>query len=248
MKLTQRLLFAAKTLNPDQYEGLCRDLTLRQTWSQFLFTFGLLFLVAILLSIPAAFLEVPKLQGRLSSFDTLELGGNYSSTQPITLLAHPHIIADLRDEPDLSSGSVILTRQGITGRWLFSPLSGTWEERRDLAGASRGLLLSLLLFLAPSILFWLGLVTLLGTLAFVLLFGFLGGVVPRVWRHLLPFSTALKVSLFSSTPLLIAWLLLPFRWGWWLGPLLFLLFFAIGLALVGEREYAVEERPRKQRR
>jgi len=251
MRFTQRIVTLLKSLNPDSYAKLCSEMKLGDVIKQFLFTYIILFALMLILLVSAAFVGAPALQQKLASFDSFTLGGNFSASAPVTLLTHPKVTINLQENATLDGSTVAFTKQGISWkRWLlFGSASRPWSSLTDVKTAGNGVYLALLVFLVPSIAFWAGLGFFALSAILVLLFGLLAWLVPRLWRVRLSVANAYKIAIFASTVMMAVQLLLfPFWRSWWLGPLLYALFLAIGVALVGEREYALHERKKARRK
>jgi hypothetical protein len=244
VRTSQRLLLIFKCLNPGTYAQLCAELSLWKSVKQFLFAFLIIFAMLLVLFVPAVFFAAPKLASTMSSFTTFSLGGNFSADGPVVILGDPRVVINLRPNVSLSDENLLFSRQGIEWkRWyFFGTAERSWESLRDATKLSSGFYAHVLLFLAPSIAFWLGIFFLVKYLLLSLLFGGLAFLVPMVWRHRISFANALKIALFAATAsMLFEMLLLPFvRLPLiWFGLFLALLF--IGVVLVGERELSNEE-------
>ncbi len=239
MKFIERLGMLFKTLNPDAYDKLCREFSLLGAWKQFFFNYSILFALMLLLFVPAVLLGAAGLQAKLAGFDAFTLGGNFSASEPVVLLRTPDIVVDLTGDAAMTNEEVLFTKEGVSWKpWLlFGETSRTWDEISDLTGASRGALFLFLLFLAPSLAFWAGTLFLVGYLLIAIVASIFAFTLPRVWRHKVPYATALKLCLFAATVMMaVELLLLPFYRNWWLPVLLYVVFLAIGIALVGDRE------------
>ncbi len=250
MRFTQRLVLLLKTLNPDSYAGLCAQLKLGDAVRQFLFTFLFLFALMLLLLVPAAVVDAPLLRSRLASFDSFAVGGNFSAARPVTLVAQPRVVVDLSGNASLDGASVLFSDEGVSWkRWLlFGESSRPWSALTDAKRAPAGTYLFLLLFLAPSIAVWAGLLFLVKDALLVILFGLLAWLLPHLWRVRLSAANGFKLALFAATVMMVVELLLfPFWRTWWLPLLLYAVFLAIGVALVGERDFAMHGRRAERR-
>jgi hypothetical protein len=248
MKLSQRLVIFLKTLNPDSYPKLCEEFEVADAAKQFLFTFILLSVVMLLLFIPAVLIGAPRLQQAMASFDSFSLGGNFSASVPVVLLRAPLVVVDLRENATLTDQTLLFTKSDIQWRrwYLFGRDSVSWDEVRNAKAYSENAYTAVFLFLIPSLAFWLGLFLLLKDLLLILLFGLLAFLVPRLWRFRISPGDSLKVSFFASSIMLfVEMILFPFVRIPWLSPLLFLIFLAVGIALVGDRDLSERQRRKK---
>ncbi len=249
MKFTERLVTFLKTLNPDAYGKLASELSLLETWKQFFFNYLLIFVIMLFLFVPAVLFGASTLQEQLASFDEFELDGNFSASRPIVLMDGPDIVVDLSENRTIKGEEILFTEDGI--QWkrflLFGKAEKSWDEVKDLTDTSDAALFALLLFVAPSLAFWVGILYLAIYLITIIIFGVVAYLVPKIWRHKLSFKNALKLSIFASTVMMLIELwLLPFYRNWWLPFLIYLVFLAIGIALVGDRELSGEGRKKKK--
>ncbi len=250
MKFKERLLIFLKSFNPDAHGDLAAKLSLWDAVKQFFFVFLLLFTVMLLLFIPAAFLDVSKLQSAISSFESFQLDGNVTASAPFVLVDSPKVGVDLSANASLRDEKVLFTSAGVEWKqwYFFGHARQPWDSLRDVTGMSSGAIAAAFLFLAPSMAFWLGVVLLLKYLFIVFVFGLLAWLVPRFWRTILPFGIALKLSLFASAVmLLVEMLVLPFTSIVWIPFLLYVLLLAVSVAIVGQRDFAGEEKRGKEK-
>ena len=238
MKVSQRLRIFLKTLNPDAYTKLCDEFSVIDATKQFFFTFGLLFLVMLLLFIPAILVGAPKLTAAMESFDSFSIAGNFSAAQPITLLRAPLVVVNLSENATLSKETLLFTSKDIQWKrfYLFGHASKSWDALNDAKKYSEQEYTVLLFFLVPSLAFWLAAFLLVKDVLLILVFSLLACLLPRLWRFKIGLADTLKVALFSSSiMLLIEMVLFPFIRILWLPALLFVLFLVVGIALVGDR-------------
>jgi len=249
MKFTGRLVALLKTLNPNAYDKLCKNFSLLDAWKQFFFNYSILFALMLLLFVPAVLFGASGLQEKLASFDTFTVNGNVSAGEPVVLLRAPDIVVDLTDDASMTNERVLFTKQGVSWKeWLlFGQTSKTWDELTDLTSASQDTLFLVLLFLVPSFAFWAGVLFLICYFSIVLVASVFAFLLPRVWRHKITYVTSLKLCLFAATIMMaVELLLLPFYRNWWLPVLLYVVFLAIGIALVGDRELSSERKDGKK--
>jgi cellulose synthase/poly-beta-1,6-N-acetylglucosamine synthase-like glycosyltransferase len=83
--------------------------------------------------------------------------------------------------------------------YFFGKSFVPWSDIKDLSDSESSTLFLLLLFLAPSIAFWIGITFLLFYIALILIFSVLAFLVPRIWRHTISYNHALKLCLFAAT-------------------------------------------------
>ncbi|MBR9692338.1 hypothetical protein GOV07_00220 [Candidatus Woesearchaeota archaeon] len=237
-----------KTFNPDAYEKLSHDQSLKQAWQQFAFNFALIFIVMLLLFVPAILLGAPALEAKLDSFSQLQLDANASASEPIQLMTKPDIVIDLTDEEVFDTEELLINNKGITWKrfLLFGEKTVPWSDARDLQGTNSGTFVALFIFLLPSVAVWASIFSLIGYAIVILICGTLAWLLPKIWRHKLSFATAMKLSLYAATVLMLEMLLLPFWRNWWLFPLLYIIFLSIGVALVGERKLTHDRHSRKK--
>ncbi len=244
MTLKRRLGLFLKTLNPDKYPDLCEQLSLPAAFGQFLFSFLLLFLLMAVLFIPGMFIQASKLQQAVGSFDELSLGGNFSASAPVTLLAKPLIVVDLRENASIGKAVVLLTKEGVSWKqwYFFGNESRPWSELTDAKAFSGGAYLLLGLFFLPALAFWAGVFLLIQYLALIVFFSLLALLIARLFRLHLAYTDSLKISLFSSIAMMfVEMTLFPFYLLFWLPFLLYLVSLVIGIALVGERDLKHEK-------
>lgn len=254
MQLSQRLLTFLKTLNPNTYQRLCEEFDVWDATKQFLCTFGLLFLVMLLLFVPSILVGAPKLSAAVESFDSLSVTGNVSASQPVVLLNDPLVVVNLSNNATLGKETLLFTNKDIEWKrfYFFGHSSQNWSVLTDAKTYSANEYTALLLFLAPSLAFWLGVLLLASDLVLILCLTLLAYLVPRLWGFRIGFADTLKVALFSSSiMLLIEMILLPFDRLFWLPVLLFIVFLAVGVAIVGERElgrdHPVKKKPHHEK-
>lgn len=246
MVLRQRFLTYLKTLNPEMYQELCSELSFLQAFIQFLFNFGMLFLVMLLLFIPAVIIGAPKLQEAVSEFDTFVLDGNFSAPRPIQLFETPRVAVDLSENATMDREQLLITKEGLVWkRWyLFGETVKSWSEIQDGKNVAEGFYLFVLVFLLPAFAFWVGVFLLGKYLLIAFFFSLLAFFIPRLFRFFISFSDALKVSLFAATLMAtVEMLLFPFYRMFWLPFCLYLLLLSIGVALVADRH--LDGAPRK---
>ncbi len=245
MRFLERLATLLKTLNPDAYEKLCQEFSVLEAWKQFFFNYATLLVLLLLIFVPAVLLGAGNLQAKLQGFSSFSLDANVSAAAPVTLLTNPDIVVDLRENAT-TPARILFTKKGIEWKALFSSHARSWEEVRDVKGVSDSALSLFLLFLIPSLAFWSGLLFLLLFLVTVLVASLLVFLVPKLWHFRLAYPTALKLSLFAATSMMATGLLLiPFYRSVWLPLTCYLVFLALGVALVGERKLShAPKRPR----
>lgn len=250
MQARQRLVLFLKTLNPDSYSKLCEEMRLGDALKQFLFTFSFLFFIMLLLFIPSVFVGAPRLAEQMGSFEKFSLGGEFEASEPITILNDPLVEVDLSENATLEDETLLFTERGIEWRtWYFFGRSAkSWDELKDAKGYSEDAYTAVLIFLIPSLAFWLGLVLLLEAFALALLFTILAYLLPRIWRLRISSADAFKVTLFSSSiMLLVQAILFPFVRVVWVPILIFAAFVAVGAFLVGDRDLS-DDHPVKRKR
>lgn len=239
MSLGQRLSVLLQTLNPDAYSKLCAQMRLRDAFKQFFFNFIAIFILMLLLLIPGVLIGAPQLEQRIHTFQDSWIDGNFSATEPITLISDPKIIVDLSQNATLGNEKLLITTAGLEWKryYFFGKTTKEWTNLRNVRDIPSGFYIAIILFLAPSIAFWFGILFIIKYLCMALLFGTLGFFIPKLWRHVLSFDNAIKVALYSTTVMmLIEMILFPFYRISWLPIALFFIFLIIGITLVGDRD------------
>lgn len=238
MKLVDRLVLLARTLNPDQYAKLCTEIKLKDAFVHFFVFFLLIFGVMLFLFVPAALIDSGSLTQKFQQFDTFSIGGNYSASSPVELSSRPSIVVDLGENATHDGEQLFFTNEGIywNSYYYFGENSLSWGEVTDVRALGTDLLFLLLLFLAPSLAVWFGVYFFLKYLLLALLFGLLGFLVPRLWGHQLRIENAMKIALFSASIMMLVQMIpFPFIRIPFLATVLYIVYVGIGIALVGDR-------------
>lgn len=239
MALGERLTTLLQTLNPDAYTKLCAQLRLRDTIKQFFFNFFAIFILMLLLLIPGVLIGAPQLEQRMHTFQDSWIDGNFTAAEPIVLISDPKIIVDLSENATLGKEKLLITQGGVEWKryYFFGKTTREWTDIQNVKDISSGFYTAIILFLAPSIAFWFGIVFILKYLIMAFIFGTLAFFIPKLWRHAISYNNAIKVALYSTTAMmLIEMILFPFYRISWLPIALFFIFLVIGITLVGDRD------------
>jgi len=223
---------------PDAYGHLSQE-HLRTSIRHFIFTFLWLFLILAVLFIPAFFLSVPGMEARFAQFDTFELNGSFEAGEPILLLETPHIIYD-ENASDASGAQIVFGQDEIYYKafYWFGQRAIDYDTLRDPSDLDSRLVFFLALFIWPALIFWSGLYVLIKMLLIIVLFALFGWAFVMMLNHTIPLRRSFKVALYAAVPALtVEMILLPFWYNGWLPFIIYLVFYAVGLALVSQRRH-----------
>ena len=235
-----------RAYSPNQYERL-----IEQRLRVFLAFLGMLIgVTAIVFSIVVVALTIGYVGGLpeiLAPVHELRLSGNVTADAPVVLLERPTVVLDMTvngtetaaaRDPDLifTQGGVVYPRYVYGGASFIA-----WSEMTDLKQQSPlrdRLLGGIVLFLAPSLVFW-GLVYHLGrVLLIALVLWAFGYWVPRAFRHRIGGLTSCKLLILTLPSVLIFGVglspLAPGPLFWW-GLILTIMLYTLGVLMLSER-------------
>ncbi|MFC1742244.1 hypothetical protein ACFL3V_06945 [Nanoarchaeota archaeon] len=240
-------------LNPWRYDEMSdRELG---SISKYFFSFVFVaFVLAIVLMLPmiASFVN-----NQMSHFDVLEVKFNTSMNSAVVFPENdPYVTIDTREaEGKLKEGKYLITdeylyrKAFITGKIKQEALG----PYKDLA-ANEGMVVALLLLMAPSLLFLFYVSYTIKILLVVLLVSLISLVVTRVMKFEVDLVDTLKTGLLAATPMIIIDLVrLPFGVNVYFAQYIaFLIFFIVGIVKVGSfegfRPKSIKPKRRKIRR
>lgn len=240
------LSMLVRSYTPNQYGKL-----LEGRLRTFLAFFGVMLAVtALLFSILTLAMTVKYIAGlpdTLAPVHELRFSGTVVADAPVHLLDRPSVILDATVNGTESAVSprpdLLFTMGGVTyPRYLYAGESFiAWSDLNDLKQESAlrdRLLGGILLFLAPSIIFW-GLVYFLGRILLLsLLLLILGYWLPRIFKSRIGGKENMKLLLLTLPSALLVGVgfapLAPRLLFWW-GVGLTIVFYALGVAMMSER-------------
>jgi len=244
--------------NPNQYGKLLEG----RLHTFFAFLGILLGVTAIIFSVLVLAFTVRyigELPNLLAPVHELRVSGEVVADAPVVLIDRPSIILDATTNGSESTAAshpdILLTRGGIVyPQYIYAGSEFiAWNEVTDLKRASPlrdRLLGGMVLFLAPSLIFW-GLAYLLGKIFLIsLLLLALGYWVPRAFKHRVTLKECVKLLILTlPSALLLGIGLSPLAPGilfWW-GLGLTVVLFTVGVVLMSERVTADWTQRRKER-
>ena len=226
--------------NPDRYVALMEE-SWRKYVKFFVLTTGITLVLFILTFLPLAFQYISILPETLQTVESFNLSASIEADHPVVILGRPEIVLDMNAT---SYGQDILfTREGMyyPAYVLFGEGFVPWSDMSDLKRSTPErdrLLLGILLFILPSIIFWFAFVSILKLfLAFLglLILGYYG---PRFLGRRMRFSETVKLAILALPSVMFIGVglspLAPTPLFWW-GLCLTLVLFVIGIALLSER-------------
>ncbi len=240
------LSMLVRSYNPNQYEKLLEGRL--HTFFGFLgILLGITALIFSVLVLAFTVRYIGEMPTLLAPVQELRISGEVVADAPVVLIDRPSIVLDATTNgsettatahPDilLTSGGIVYPQYIYAGSEFIA-----WSDVTDLKRESPlrdRLLAGMVLFLAPSLIFW-GLAYLLGKVFLIsLLLLALGYWVPRAFKHRITFKELLKLLIIALPSVLILGIgLSPLAPGilfWW-GVGLSVLMFTIGVTLMSER-------------
>jgi hypothetical protein len=246
MNIADYLEMLVKAYNPNQYSKLVerpvRDYVVFITLTTLL---ALIIFTAII--VPVTLNYVQSIPARTADVEQLELKADVKAAQPVMLMEQPKVTLDL-DANGTRSGSLTLTDEGILyPKYLFFGTAQLpWSDVNDLKQQTPvrdRMLAGIIIFLLPSIIFWIFVFGLILCAALFLLFVILGYLAPKLFKHRLSFSESCKMATVAMPSALIFSIALSplgaaaLIWG---GFALSIILFTVGVAILSEMD--VEER------
>jgi hypothetical protein len=224
-------------LNPWRYDEL-KDRGTGMVLKYFFSFIFLAFILAVIVMLPAISGIVSRSMGH---FDTLAVSFNTSmNSAAVFPEKSPYITLDTRtSEGKLKEGRFLITddylywKQYITGEVNREPLG----QYKNLL-ANEGLVVALVVLMAPSLLFLFYILYAIKVFLIVVLATILCFVITRLARFDVPFLESLKVAMMSATPMIIIDLVrLPLGLNvYYAQYIAFLIFFIAGTIKAGEFE------------
>lgn len=227
---------ALQRFNPDKYQDLCED-RLRRNIREFFQHFGLIFIIMSLLFIPAFFIQAPKLEARLDQFTNFEINGTFESNNSITLLEKPKIIFDKKSEEN--KGQILFSNEGVYYKqfYWFGNNFVPYNQINDIRTLNNKLTYLGALFIWPALIFWAGSFILIKAFILLGIFTFLGWLLPAAFKKKITFKKSLQVAFIALTPaLFFEMLIYPFYQNAWIGFIIYLIFYGLGITLISERK------------
>lgn len=232
---------------PNQYAKLLEG-RLRTFLAFFGIVLGTTALIFSIISLALTVRYIAGIPETLAPVHELRFSGSVVADAPVVLLDRPHVVLDatvngsdsaVSPRPDLlfTMGGVVYPRYLYAGESFIA-----WSDLNDLKRESAlrdRLLGGILLFLAPSIIFW-GLVYFLGRILLIsLLLLLLGYWIPRLFKSRIGGKENLKLLLLTLPSALLLGVgfapLAPRPLFWW-GLGLTVGLYALGVAMISERD------------
>lgn len=234
------LTMLVHSYNPDTYVRL-----MEKKWRTFvkffLLTLGLALLLFVLTFIPMALQWIGHLPETLGEVDAFSVSGNISADHPVELIEVPHTVLDVSDTG--ADAKFLFTEEGVhyPTFFYFGESFVAWGELTDLKQQTESrdrMLVLIVLFLLPSILFWVSLWSILKLLLVFLLLVMSGFTFPRFLGYRLTFPETMKAAVLCMPSVMLFGVglspLAP-RPLWWWGLALTAGLFCICVFLLSER-------------
>jgi hypothetical protein len=192
--------------SPNKYHKL-GDLSLRRLLKLVGFAAFASVLLFLLLSLPAVF-HADEAVDALRQTTSVSLNGSLSQTTPTYLLRNPDVLVTTGEE----EAFLRINRDGVTLKRFvyFGETTYSWSRLSSLeAFPATNIVVRLLLFLLPSLLFWGTTSLLLVTALLALLYSSTGIVVLHSKGFSVTFKELLKISLYASLPSMMLFAAIP---------------------------------------
>jgi hypothetical protein len=244
MNIGDYLEMLVQAYNPNKYVKLTEQKA-REHISFLVITVILALAVFTAIMVPFTLRYAKSIPDRTKDIEQFQLDAHVNATRAVTLTDHPEVVLDL-DANSSRTGTFTLTRSNILyPKYLFFGTgSMPWNDVRNLKQASAArdtMIASMVIFLLPSIIFWVFATGLfLCIILFVLLLLY-GHFVPKLFRHRLTVAENWRLATITMPSVLIFSLALyplgaiALVWG---GLILTIVMFSIGVAVLSEMNVA----------
>jgi len=178
----------------------------------------------------------------MEEVESFSLDATISASHPVTILSSPDVVLDL-NHTGKSAHDYVLSGEGVyyPRFFFFGNKYVAWDDLRNIKQPTETrdrFLFGVLLFMLPSIIFWVGLWSILKLfLVFVFLI-MIGYTMPRFVSHRMSFSETVKAATLAMPSVMFIGVglapILPQALWWW-GFFLTLGVFAVSIFILSER-------------
>jgi hypothetical protein len=235
-------------LNPWRYDEV-PDRTGKETFRYFFGFLFLMFVIALLLFIPAIASFVGNF---MDHFEVLELKANTTMKSALLIPEErPMVTIDTRiSEGELTEGKVLITDDYVYSKkpWSSKVVRSPVGDYNDLL-ENQWFLTLLLIMLLPAMLFLFYILYAIKALLIILLATLVAFIVARLSRFEVSFADGFKCGLLAATPMIIIDMLtVPFRLNTYGAPYIaFAIFFIVGFIKAGNFEGHSRSRPSRHK-
>jgi len=234
-----------KSYNPNNYEKMLHG-RMRALLGFLCTTIVIGLVLFVVFFAIAAIQYVSYLPSTIDQIEELSLGGTVQVSHPVVLMHHPSVVLDMAHNGTSSEHVVLLSQQGVVyPKYLFTfgDAFVSWDDLTNIKVENKirnRIILWTILFLMPSIVFWFTIVSLVKITLLLALLAVLGFIVPKLFKHSLGFTDALKIAILALPSFVIfgvgLYPLAPVAMSWW-GAILTLVIFTLGVAVVSKRNF-----------
>lgn len=232
-----------KSFNPRSYRFLA-DRFSSDVLRYWLFLFVFSFVVMLILFIPLLATLSSDLQEKANQIDDFSLDGHVTLTKPLVIVKDPLILMDFnRTYP--TNEKVLITKDALFFKkyYWFGDEQVVFSDIKNLRNPEAVSLMAFAaLLIIPSLLFLVFLVFLVKDSLIVLVVAALGFAVANLLKYRVSFSKSVRIAVFTGTLLVfLEFVLFPFWRSFWIPFLIFVVYYGMALAQVGEEKF--ESRP-----
>jgi len=250
MSLKNSLFRLLKGFVPSSYKDLAQD-SMKTITKQFFFNFFIALFIMILVFIPAIIQYSGYLDSQLASFDKINISVDLQAKNPIVLSEHPLVVADVnKNDTSLGNENLLITNDVLAWKkfYYFGHSEKSWDSLSNLSLSQKEIIYLLALAL-PSLLFWVSVFFLLKYFIIILLATIFAYVFSSIKNNDLNLVNSLKISIVASTVMVVSEMIFfPYLKIFWISLGLFVLFLAIGVFLISDKDLSYIKESNKSKK
>jgi len=231
--------FLERTLasfSPNAYGEIVEDEPFRRTFSHFLKVVLLCSVLLSLLLFVAFFVYQDVAQTRIAQFTNVTIDAAVRTDDRVVLFEKPLVVFDTIGV-NLTDERLLFGEEALSYRpyyWFGERVIDYDDLRNPLEyGASAGRILAL--FFWPSVAIWSSLYLLVKEILLIVCCSFLGLLLPRLFAHRIPYPRAVQVGFLAGVPMVVVdFVLFSFYRSFWIPFGVYLIVYALGIAVVAE--------------
>ena len=238
MQIQEYFKLILKSLNPNKYKEMAK-IPFFNLVKYFFFIILLSLLVSVIILVPMITQYKDNLSSELEGVEQFQINVESSINEPITVLKKPKIVVDFQKE-NMTNEWILVNENSVSyNKYFFfgkeKAFFGDYQSVQEDESVS--LYSKVVIFLLPSVLFWILFIFLIKYAVLISIFSLLGWMFFMSGRNKMTFRNSLKAAIFTATPMIIIDLALwPIAVMYLVPILIYIFFFAMGLMMVAERK------------